>query len=77
MAEKKVNHHMKTPYIDYDKCIGCKRCYELCPQDCFTWDEENKRPVATHGFDCWFCGVCWFECPKRAVDVHWTASMYL
>ena len=26
--------------IDYHRCTGCKKCYDLCPIDVFTWDEE-------------------------------------
>ncbi|MFX1266258.1 MAG: ferredoxin family protein, partial [Promethearchaeota archaeon] len=27
--------------IDYHKCNGCKRCYELCPVDIYAWDKER------------------------------------
>lgn len=55
--------------IDYKKCIGCKICYDECPMDIITWDEENNLPVMALEEECWHCGVCWMDCPKRAIDL--------
>lgn len=55
--------------IDYQKCTGCRICYENCPMDVFGWDEELNMPRVTHACDCWFEGVCMMECPKRAIDI--------
>jgi NAD-dependent dihydropyrimidine dehydrogenase PreA subunit len=30
--------------IDYKHCIGCQKCYDICPIDVFTWDEEIDMP---------------------------------
>lgn len=62
--------------IDYRHCIGCQKCYELCPMDIFTWDEETKMPKVAYVEECWFCGVCWMECPKRAIDITYPASFW-
>ena len=62
--------------IDYKKCIGCKKCYDLCPEDIFTISEETGLPVVSYPEECWFCGVCWMECPKRAIDVRLPASLW-
>lgn len=62
--------------IDYTRCNGCKKCYDLCPIDVFTWDEENKRPVVAYEEECWHCGICWEDCPKRAIDVTYPASLW-
>jgi adenylylsulfate reductase, subunit B len=62
--------------IDYKKCIGCKKCYDLCPEDVFTLGEETGLPVVSYPEECWFCGICWMECPKRAVDVRLPASLW-
>ena len=34
--------------IDYKKCIGCKKCYDLCPIDVFTMDKQTNMPAATY-----------------------------
>ena len=62
--------------IDYKRCIGCRKCYDLCPMDVIAWDEKMDMPVVAYEEDCWFCGVCWFECPKRAIDITYPASFW-
>ena len=62
--------------VDYKKCIGCKICYDLCPLDVYTWDDEKDMPVVTYWDECWHCGICWMDCPKRAIDVTYPASMW-
>ena len=46
--------------VDYRQCIGCKICYDLCPIDVFTWDEEliclewlTRRSAGTVGYAGW------------------------
>jgi NAD-dependent dihydropyrimidine dehydrogenase PreA subunit len=49
--------------IDNVLCIGCKKCYEVCPSDVFEFDEETKRPLFVFSEECWYCGICILECP--------------
>jgi adenylylsulfate reductase subunit B len=67
---------MQPINIDYHRCIGCNKCYDLCPMDVFTIDEEKDIPVVTYEEECWFCGICWMECPKRAIDITLPASLW-
>ena len=62
--------------IDYRRCIGCEKCYDLCPMDIFTWDGEIKMPRVAYEEECGFCGICWMECPKRAIDIILPPSMW-
>ena len=62
--------------IDYHRCIGCKKCYDLCPLDVITWDKEMKLPKVTYEDECWHCGVCWAECPKRAINISYPACLW-
>lgn len=48
---------MVTP----NKCIGCKRCIEVCP----TGAAEKKDPVEAHQL-CVVCGKCVKACPSTA-----------
>ena len=62
--------------IDHEKCIGCKIYYN-CPMDVFTCDKEPKsKPVVTYAEECWHCGICWLDCPKRAIDLTTPASFW-
>jgi len=44
--------------------------------DVFTWDEEKDIPEVTYEEECWHCGICWMECPKRAIDLTYAASLW-
>ncbi len=69
---------MKPITIDYKKCIGCRKCYDLCPQDVFVIDEKTGLPMVKpeREGECWFCGICWMECPKRAIDIRLPPSLW-
>jgi adenylylsulfate reductase subunit B len=62
--------------IDYHRCIGCEKCYDLCPMDVYVWDKEIKMPRVAYDEECYFCGICFMECPKRAIDITFPASMW-
>ncbi len=53
--------------INYDSCIGCKKCVEICPNNVFVF--ENKRPKITDINKCSFCGVCEDQCPTQAINI--------
>ena len=63
-------------HIDYRRCIGCKKCYDLCPLDVYIMDEVTDMPVVAYEEECWHCGICWMECLKRAIDITYPASLW-
>jgi NAD-dependent dihydropyrimidine dehydrogenase PreA subunit len=67
---------MNVVIVDYKKCIGCENCYIICPMDVFKWDLERDMPLVAHDDECWFCGSCWQECPKRAIDIKYPACFW-
>ncbi|MGD9212183.1 MAG: ferredoxin family protein [Desulfobacteraceae bacterium] len=62
--------------IDYTKCIACGNCYNICPLDVYTWDEEKQLPVPTYIMECWFCGACMMDCPNRAIDIQYPLASW-
>lgn len=63
--------------IDHKKCNGCQKCYKVCPMDVFTLDKEmSNMPKVAYEEECWHCGICWMECPKRAIDITIPASFW-
>ena len=66
--------------IDPNKCIGCGRCYKVCPRDVLDlidrgeemelddedYDEDDTASVMTikNAKDCIGCGACSRVCPK-------------
>lgn len=47
-----------------DKCIFCKKCYDICPNDVIGID-ENKVFVK-YPEDCQVCSLCIMVCPTEA-----------
>ena len=62
--------------LDYRRCNGCRKCYELCPMDIFVLDKEMDMPRVAYEEECGFCGICWMECPKRAIDIVYPVSFW-
>jgi len=64
--------------IDSKVCIGCGRCFKVCPRDVLTlqdrgddevdddWDDEDAKAmmVVKDAMDCIGCGACGRTCPK-------------
>lgn len=67
--------------LDAQKCIGCGRCYKVCPRDVFDLvdradvleedddlyddDDEMKVMVVKDAMDCIGCKACASVCPKQ------------
>ncbi len=63
--------------LDAGRCIGCGRCYKVCPRDVFDLvereedeldedlDDDNMMVMTiANGRDCIGCGSCARVCPK-------------
>jgi len=51
---------------DRDKCVGCRNCVEVCPQGCWTGDEENRALLAKKE-KCTACRACIVQCEGKAI----------
>ncbi len=56
-------HITKKGYSITDKCIGCGKCVENCPQHCI----EKEKPFKIQQEHCLHCGNCLNVCPVSAV----------
>lgn len=63
-------------HLNEKTCIGCGRCYKVCPRDVFTLDEREPEDdddmddvisvmVIANAADCIGCGSCARVCPKK------------
>ncbi|WP_333589627.1 NAD-dependent dihydropyrimidine dehydrogenase subunit PreA [Ligilactobacillus acidipiscis] len=69
-AEELDRDYKVYPVIDWDKCIGCGRCYISCldgAHQAITWDDEKRLP--TVNIDrCVGCQLCNLVCPVGAIS---------
>lgn len=56
-----------TLKYDESKCIGCKKCHEVCPHRVFLM--ENNKAVLHKKDSCIECGACMMNCPTSAIEV--------
>ena len=61
--------------IQDSKCIGCRRCIDVCPGDLIKWDEAEHHAYMRRPKDCWGCTSCIKECPVNAIAFFLGADM--
>ena len=52
--------------IDQKKCVGCRKCSEVCPGTLIVM--EDKKAVMKYPKNCWGCVSCVKECKAGAID---------
>ncbi len=55
--------------INYEKCVDCGKCYDICPMDCF--GIFAGKVYVKYPQDCESCFLCNMVCETRAclIDV--------
>ena len=59
--------------INKDKCVGCKKCQEVCPGTLI--QIEDKKAVIKYPKNCWGCASCVKECKVGAIDFYLGADI--
>ena len=59
------------PVIDYNKCVKCTTCAQICPLDVFRVQGKgaDRTVVVRYPDECWHCRACVMECPKEAITI--------
>jgi adenylylsulfate reductase subunit B len=65
-----------APVIDKKLCIQCGTCYDMCPQDCFTW-RKGESPIVAYPRECWYCGACVIDCSEDAIHLELPLHMHI
>lgn len=68
---KKEQHALKI-VVDQEKCIGCKKCSAVCPEQAIT--VSNKKASVSEE-KCIGCGECLTVCPTKATGMDWGTDL--
>lgn len=75
LINKTGSWKLSMPVVDHTQCIGCKICWQFCPDDCIERiTVEKSAPAGTPRIKidmeyCKGCGICAHECPKGAIQM--------
>lgn len=54
---------LRAPQPDWEACVECKSCTNVCPEDIDIWDPDVDMGACTQ------CLKCCAECPEGALDL--------
>lgn len=57
---------VRKPIINSSKCVKCLICWVYCPESSIRWDGNS---VSVDYDFCKGCGICYRECPVRAIEL--------
>ncbi|WP_258360989.1 4Fe-4S dicluster domain-containing protein [Moorella sulfitireducens] len=59
--------------FNYELCIGCNNCVEVCRTDVIVPNREKRKPpIVLYPDECWYCGCCVDACkvPGAIIFIH-------
>lgn len=57
----------KVAFVEASKCIGCTKCYKVCPTDAIIGAPKQVHAVLSEF--CTACGLCVDACPTETVNL--------
>jgi pyruvate ferredoxin oxidoreductase delta subunit len=67
LVSKNAGWRTFKPVVDAEKCVGCLRCYLVCPDGVVARTKDNKVEIE-YDF-CKGCGICAHECKVGAITM--------
>ena len=68
----KKEQHACRMAVDRDKCIGCGKCYDVCPGGAVMIEESKARILIER---CIGCGECLTVCTENAAGIDWATEL--
>ena len=65
--------------IKEKSCRGCRLCLDVCPTECFSFDQESQKAVVSTLENCIAYLSCDYICPSGAItheNHHEVANFY-
>lgn len=59
-----------TSTVNHNKCVGCQKCAQVCPQKAITYRKDRKAVINQD--KCMGCGYCKMECASNAISLKQT-----
>lgn len=66
LADTNASWRTFKPVINEDACIGCMKCYIVCPDGVVF--KKGKKVDIDYDY-CKGCGICAHECPVNAIEM--------
>lgn len=57
----------ERPVVDFEKCIKCGICVNVCPVNIVKIEKGQQQCIAINLDYCKGCGICANECPKNCI----------
>lgn len=67
-ADHAEEHLYSWIEVDQKKCDRCGTCIDMCPMDVLHFSRTGF-PYMKYRDDCWYCDVCVFVCPRKAIKM--------
>lgn len=67
---------MSIERADLNRCVGCRKCVEICPMDVFRFDEEAHKSIIAYPENCASCGQCYVNCFTGSLQLSNHSHLY-
>ncbi|NHJ02581.1 MAG: 4Fe-4S dicluster domain-containing protein [Candidatus Heimdallarchaeota archaeon] len=60
---------MLTILFNEKRCVGCKYCVQVCPRNCFGFNDSKHKAEIILPLNCLNCRACEINCEGDAIRI--------